>query len=123
MRKLQAGGKVTNLHVVQDMTQDGCEHMFQKSFGNKCNRSTHYLNKWLSSYQLSMKKVQGKEKEKKKRQDKRKNKGKDEEGGIGESRQAAPYSQSHSRWISTQVKYDNKIVGGRHGEQSGDDQV
>ena len=50
-------------------------------------------------------------------------KGNNEEGRIRESRQAAPYSQSHLRWISTQSKHGNNIVGRQGGDQSEDDQL
>ena len=80
--------------------------MFQEAIEDLCQRSTQYLNKWVSSCWLAMRRGKWKEAiqpHKKKKGNKIKVQATDREGGKnrGVHRKVAPYSSSHTRWIDT----------------------
>ena len=102
--------RVAKMYEAKGNIQEGFEYMFQESIEDLCQRSTQYLTKWVSSCRLAMKKGKGggENKTQKKNWSKTKVKANNREvdQDMGVTRQVAPYSGSHKRWIDKETPRD-----------------
>ena len=105
--KDKAVTRVMKMYEEKGNIQEGFEYMFQESIIDLSKRSTQYLNKWASSCRLAMKKGKGggENKTQKKNRSKTKVKANNREvdQDMGVTRQVAPYSGSHKRWIDKET--------------------
>ena len=105
--KDKAVKRVVKMYGEKGNIKEEFEYMFQEDILELCTRSTQYLNKWASSCRLAMKNGKGggeiktQTRYRSKTKVKKTNREADQNKGI--TRQVAPYSVYHKRWIDTET--------------------